>query len=111
VSLSERSPVVIVSETDSQIVAWARRHRYNCYYADETGLPPSCLKVHLGPITAWFHRGRLARLAVQVEGDMIADTCDSLQELLAVCAEWGACPAQPPIRMIPPVRRRCISAN
>ena len=52
-----------VRRADAQIVAWARQHRYTCYYADETGLPADSLKVHLGQVTAWFHEGRLVRMS------------------------------------------------
>ncbi len=102
---------MVVSDADAPIVAWARRHHYNCYYVDETGLPASCLKVHLGQITAWFLRGRLARIALQVDGELIVDACDELQELLSVCAEVGTCLPSPALRLVQPARRRCYSAN
>ena len=60
-----------VRRADAQIVAWARQHRYTCYYTDETGLPADCLKVHLGQVTACFHEGRLVRMSLQVDGELI----------------------------------------
>ncbi|MBN1514073.1 MAG: hypothetical protein JXB13_18795 [Phycisphaerae bacterium] len=101
---------MLISQADARIVEWARARHYPCLYHSEAGLPSPCLKVHLGQVAAFFHHGRLARLSLQVDGELIQDACEKLQELLAACAGIDAYPPQQPIRHLP-VRESCFSRN
>lgn len=97
-AINARSPEarVFVPQPDAPIVDWARLQGYPFYYAAEAGLPDPCLKVHLGQLCACFHDGRLVRMTLQVDGDLIQDACDQLRRLLAICSLTGACPPQQP---------------
>ncbi len=101
---------MLVSQGDARIVEWARVRHYPCLYHSEAGLPVPCLKVHLGQVTAFFHGGFLVRLSLQVEGELIHDACEKLQDLLATCAGENAYLPQQPIRPLP-VREACFSHN
>lgn len=100
-----------VRRADAQIVAWARQHRYTCYYADETGLPADCLKVHLGQVTACFQEGRLVRMSLQVDGELIGEAYEQLRGLLTTCSEAGAYMAQQPARSLSTESRFCFLRN
>ncbi len=101
---------MLVSPADARIVEWARVRRYPCLYHSEAGLPAPCLKVHLGQVTAFFHHGCLVRLSLQVDGELIQDACEKLQELLTACAGVDAYLPQQPIRYLP-VRESCVCRN
>jgi hypothetical protein len=64
----------------------------------------------LGQVTAFFHHGCLVRLSLQVDGELIQDACEKLQELLTACAGVDAYLPQQPIRYLP-VRESCVCRN
>ena len=101
---------MLICQADARIVEWARTRGYPCLYHAEPGLPTPCLKVHLGQVTAFFHQGRLVRMALQVDGELIEDACATLQDLLATCAEVDAYLPQQPVRRVP-ARMPCVSRN
>ncbi len=73
---------MIVHPADRNIVKWAIDHSSPCYYTREPDLPNPCLKVQCGHVTAYFCRGRLARLWAHADGDQFDDMFADMTQIL-----------------------------
>ena len=80
---------MVVSDSDRAVVEWARDRDYTHYYCYEPALADSCLRVHIGQITASFRDGQLLRLTAQVDHDLLADAILGLRDLLRLCCNQG----------------------
>ena len=71
---------------DAHVIKWAARRSAPWYYTSEPGLPSPCLKVQCGYVTAYFHRGRLARLWAQADSQAINDLFAELTQVFGIAA-------------------------
>jgi hypothetical protein len=74
---------------DADVIRWAEQNALPFYYASEPALPPRCLKVHLGHITAYFGQGKLVRLWVHADGEYLDEVFCQLTRLFELCARTG----------------------
>ncbi len=79
---------MIVEPADREIVKWAVDRLIPWYYTSERGLPPPCLTLHLGHVTAYFRRGRLVRVRTHSDEDGFDDMFSEFLVLFDLCGQW-----------------------